>query len=217
MAPYSSSSIIQFSGSPETPNWFWKALFTPLTRDRARAPTSDWVFANAFSFVATVKGPDNVFQISVWCLRDSGDLGFTEQDAFTSPFSPHLLQLFSRICRRSFPMKLQRSFVDFETWPDFPLARGGADNDCQWIWVKLSVTTWAPIFFVAWHGEMASLAGLCLQTKNECVMCPVWTSYNCRKRAGIFDAKRLCAWWHSNTVTRAQWSYSNLCVFFLCH
>lgn len=43
MAQYSLSDVIQVSGTPETPNWFEKTLFTPFLKPKS---TSDSVHAN---------------------------------------------------------------------------------------------------------------------------------------------------------------------------
>ena len=54
MAPYSSSSVIHVTGSPEIPNWSdKKTLFMPSTPGRVCASTSDRLLANAISLAAT--------------------------------------------------------------------------------------------------------------------------------------------------------------------
>lgn len=55
MAPDSTSGVIQVSQeTPESPDWFEKILFTPSTRSRAHARTSDRVPTNASSLAATI-------------------------------------------------------------------------------------------------------------------------------------------------------------------
>ena len=130
MAPYSSSSVIQVSGSPEIPILF-KLLFTP---------NSEGVLSNALSLEATVKIlalNNRVFktvfthQFRIFRLLE------TMPDELYRAISyyfyilknvPHLLQLL-RMLQRYFAAKLQKCFLNYRTSRDFPLGWGWIDID----------------------------------------------------------------------------------------
>lgn len=125
MAPYGRSSVIQFSGRPEIPNYLHLYLSQTLGVNLwvlARTPSDE---LNHMS-----KGANTVFSPNLGASWDFDYTGWAILSFFSvALFSPHLLNLFERIAvllwssRKALNFKLHSAAS----------AKGWADND--WIYI----------------------------------------------------------------------------------